>query len=56
MPYKKKEVTNKVALNSSNKNSNSQINEEFVAGIKIYKDPLFNIGDSVKLSSIFSLR
>ena len=48
MPYKKKEVTNKDVLNSSNKNSNSQINEEFVAGIKIYKDPLFNIGDIVK--------
>ena len=49
MPYKKKEVTNKVALNSSNKNSDAQINEEHVSGIKIYKDPLFNIGDIVKL-------
>ena len=47
-PYKKKEDTNKVKLNSSNKNSDSQINDELVAGIKIYKDPLFNIGDIVK--------
>ena len=48
MPYKKKEDANKDVLNSSNKNSDSQINEELVAGIKIYKDPLFNIGDIVK--------
>ena len=48
MPYKKKEDTNKVKLNSSNKNSDSQINEELVSGIKIYKYPLFNIGDIVK--------
>ena len=48
MPYKKKEDANKDVLNSSNKNSDAQINEELVAGIKIYKDPLFNIGDIVK--------
>ena len=48
MPYKKKEDPNKDALNSSNKNSDAQINEELVSGIKIYKDPLFNIGDIVK--------
>ncbi len=48
MSYKKKEDINKDVLNSSNKNPNSQINEELVAGIKIYKDPLFNIGDIVK--------
>ena len=48
MSYKKKDDVNKDVLNSSNKNSNSQINEERVAGIKIYKDPLFNIGDIVK--------
>ena len=48
MSYKKKDDVNKDVSNSSNKNSNSQINEELVAGIKIYKDPLFNIGDIVK--------
>ena len=48
MSYKKKDDVNKDVLNSSNKNSNSQINEEPLAGIKIYKDPLFNIGDIVK--------
>ena len=48
MSYKKRDDNDKDVSKSSNKNSNSQINEELVAGIKIYKDPLFNIGDIVK--------
>ena len=48
MSYKKREDNDKDVSKSSNKKSNSQINEELVAGIKIYKDPLFNIGDIVK--------